>query len=95
MSTGYCYLLQSDGVFRKVGATRVKVPAYRAYLDLDEASSQAKAISMKHGSATGIDGVGVRLSEINGNKYDLQGRRLVIPAKGQLYILNGRKYIAR
>lgn len=95
LSTGYCYLLQSDGVFRKVGATRVKVPAYRAYLDLGEASSQAKAISMKHGSATGIDGVCVRSSEINGNKYDLQGRRLVIPAKGQLYILNGRKYMAR
>lgn len=95
LSTGYCYLLQSDGVFRIVGATRVKVPAYRAYLDLSRASSQAKAINMTLGNATGIGRLTNTQGKSNGAMYDLQGRKVAVPVKGQLYIKNGQKYIAQ
>ncbi|MBQ7483018.1 MAG: hypothetical protein IJT89_03100, partial [Bacteroidaceae bacterium] len=31
----------------------------------------------------------------NGVKYNLSGRRIQNPAKGEIYILNGKKYVAQ
>jgi hypothetical protein len=31
----------------------------------------------------------------NGVKYNLSGRRIQNPAKGEVYIMNGKKYVAQ
>lgn len=44
--------------------------------------------------ATGISATLMNNEEVNGEVYDLQGRRVSQPAKG-LYIVNGKKYIKK
>lgn len=95
---GSNYILQSDGVFRKVGATSVKVGTYRAYLDLSSLLNGAKSnkisINFKNSETTGIDGLKKNESRVNkGWMYNLHGQRITAPAHGQLYIKNGKKYI--
>lgn len=98
LKDGSNYILQGDGVFRKVGATSVKVGTYRAYLDLssllDGAKSNKIFINFKAGETTGIDGLTKDEGSVNnGWMYNVQGQRITAPAHGQLYIKNGKKYI--
>ena len=44
--------------------------------------------------ATGISATLMNIEEVNGEVYDLQGRRVSQPTKG-LYIVNGKKYIKK
>lgn len=44
--------------------------------------------------ATGISATQMNNEEVNGEMYDLQGRRVAQPAKG-MYIVNGKKYIKK
>ena len=44
--------------------------------------------------ATGISATQMNNEEVNGEMYDLQGRRVSQPAKG-MYIVNGKKYIKK
>lgn len=95
---GSNYILQSDGVFRKVGAKSVKVGTYRAYLDLSSLLNGVKSnkisINFKNSETTGIDGLTNDEGSVNnGWMYNLQGQRITTPAHGQLYIKNGKKYI--
>lgn len=46
------------------------------------------------GITTGIDDIDISENKA-GNMYDLQGRRISAPLKGQLYIMNGKKYIGK
>lgn len=90
------YLLQS-GVFKKWVDAGAWLNAYRAYLDLGESSNAAKMLKMKfsQGQASGIAGVSANQVKRDGKMYDLQGRVITSPARGQLYIQNGQKHIAR
>ncbi len=42
--------------------------------------------------ATGIESI---ISTVNGAIYDLQGRRIAQPVKGQMYIMGGKKFIQK
>lgn len=75
-----------------LGNQQFNVPAYRGYFETSyTAGSQAKSFNIgTNGGTTGIDGV---VAEGKGDNFvfDLNGRLLSSPAKGQLNIINGKK----
>lgn len=109
VAKGGSYILQTDGNFHPVAAdnTTLKVGAYRAYLDLSSTEfggGEAKAYSMVFvdSEATGID----RINGDGSNKgiydqadqqpkvyFDLMGRKVAAPQKGEIYIVNGKKVV--
>ena len=50
----------------------------------------AKSYAVNSGIATGITGIA---TENVARIYDMQGRRVVMPAKNGLYIVNGKKVV--
>lgn len=52
------------------------------------------AVIFDFGTATGISTV-TSVRSNDGVMYDLQGRRVVAPVNGQMYIINGKKFIAK
>ena len=65
---------------------------YKAYLHLDGAISLAMRFTDE---TTGIGQIGMETDAAKSAIYDLSGRRIAAPVKGQLYIQNGKKYIAQ
>ena len=84
----------ADGSKGKVGFSRYtgsKLAANRAYLQ----STTAQSLSLNFGGqTTGIDVIN-RTAVADAPIYDLQGRCVMQPVSGQLYIQGGRKFIAR
>ena len=73
------------------------LPANKAYLPILTANvpSDASALDIIFdGGTTGINEVRSQMSEVRGNIYDLQGRRVAQPTKG-LYIVNGKKVVIK
>ena len=97
IAPGGSYILQTDGMFHRVNDSNatLKVGAYRAYLDLSSLGSEAKAISMSFDDfeTTGIREVNTADSS-DTPIYDLTGRRIYKPQRGQIYIQNGKKRVA-
>ncbi|MDY5768394.1 MAG: hypothetical protein SPK03_08515 [Alloprevotella sp.] len=76
------------------------VPANKAVLpyaniDFTDISSneQASALSLSFDDITGISFVNA--SQSKGDIFDLQGRRVLYPVRGQVYIQNGQKFIIK
>ena len=76
------------------------VPANKAVLpyaniDLTGISSneEASALSLSFDDITGISFVNA--SQSKGDIFDLQGRRVLYPVRGQVYIQNGQKFILK
>ena len=92
---GGSYILQTDGKFHRVanGNTSLKVGAYRAYLDMSKVGSEAKTVTMSFDDeTTGITDVNAPAAEPADTPiYDLSGRRISSPQKGQVYIFKGEK----
>ena len=88
------YGLQSDNKFHIVApGTTFKVGAYKAYLKIP-GSSNVRALSIQFGGeTTGIDGITETKKEADTNLYDLTGRRVTTPQKGQIYIRSGKKVL--
>lgn len=61
----------------------------KAYLQLSN-QLQAQAVKLRFGGVTGIS---TPVSTANAPLYDLSGRRVLQPAKGGIYIQNGKKFI--
>ena len=97
IAPGGSYILQTDGMFHRVNDSNatLKVGAYRAYLDLNSLGSEAKTISMSFDDSetTGIREVNTADSS-DTPIYDLTGRRINKPQRGQIYIQNGKKRVA-
>ena len=97
IAPGGSYILQTDGMFHRVNDSNatLKVGAYRAYLDLGSLGSEAKTISMSFDDSetTGIREVNTADSS-DTPIYDLTGRRINKPQRGQIYIQNGKKRVA-
>ena len=100
IAPGGSYILQTDGMFHRVNDSNATlkvgaVGAYRAYLDLSSLGSKAKAISMSFDDSetTGIREVNTADSS-DTPIYDLTGRRINKPQRGQIYIQNGKKRVA-
>ncbi len=76
-------------------ASTTSVPAGKAYLETTSALSAARvAIVFEDEEATGIADVRDNMGDVNGNFYDLSGRKVAQPSKG-LYIVNGKKVIIK
>lgn len=74
------------------GGTQLKNGAHKAYLAVPEVEA-AKGYPFG-GDATGIEGLNVNDNDNVNEVYDLQGRRVVRPAKG-IYIVNGKKIVVK
>lgn len=92
---GGSYILQTDGMFHRVapGNTSLKVGAYRAYLNMSKVGSEAKTVTMSFDDeTTGITDVNAPAAEPADTPiYDLSGRRISSPQRGQVYIFKGKK----
>lgn len=93
--TGENYYILNNGAnglgFYKVKSTGSKVAAHRAYLDASGVSART-FISVDGDTTTGIEAIENVQDVLNGNIFDLQGRRVNVPTKG-LYIMNGKKVL--
>lgn len=89
------YILQTDGMFHRVasGNKSLKVGAYRAYLDMSKVGSEAKTVTMSFDDeTTGITDVNAPAAEPADTPiYDLSGRRISSPQRGQIFIFKGKK----
>ena len=92
---GGSYILQTDGMFHRVasGNKSLKVGAYRAYLNMNKVGSEAKTVTMSFDDeTTGITDVNATATEsADTTIYDLSGRRISSPQRGQVYIFKGKK----
>lgn len=92
---GGSYILQTDGMFHRVasGNKSLKVGAYRAYLNMNKVGSEAKTVTMSFDDeTTGITDVNAPATESADTPiYDLSGRRISSPQRGQVYIFKGKK----
>ncbi len=84
----------SGNVFKKVNAGTV--PAGKALLPADLVSSPALEFKFVFEDETsGISNLTQAFSEGEGAIYDLQGRKVAVPKKGGLYIMNGKKVVIK
>lgn len=81
----------SVGFFRSTNAT---LKANRAYLKVDNETIQSLAMNFG-GTTTGITNVVKNDVAPNAPIYDLSGRRVFTTVKGNIYLLQGRKFIAQ
>lgn len=92
---GGSYILQTDGMFHRVasGNKSLKVGAYRAYLNMSKVGSEAKTVTMSFDDeTTGITDVNAPATKsADTTIYDLSGRRISSPQRGQVYIFKGEK----
>ena len=88
------YVLFNDKFKRATSGT---IPARRAYLALGATTASTSApqyltINIVDGNSTGVNDVRSKMAEVEGDYYDLSGRKLQKkPAKSGLYIQNGKK----
>ena len=97
MNNETTYILVKDKATQKVMFGKLKsgqeVKANSAYLTINDINA-AKTVSIDFGNTTGINAIETTENNKNGEYYTLSGQRTVKPTKG-IYILNGKKYIAK
>ena len=102
---GNWYAVNTDGQFQKMG-TGVNLSPMRIWMTIDprddnpytqpsEANAKMNIMVIGDDETTGIESLTPTLSEGTGVTYDLQGQRVNSIQKGQLYIMNGKKYVAK
>ena len=86
---------EQEGVtaFYKLKADERNIKAYHAYLSLPLAAASGK-LDIDMGDLTGIEGPAM-VEGTAGRTYDLSGRLVAHPAKGGVYIQNGKKFIVK
>lgn len=91
------YILSGDetegAAFFKLSSVDRTIAANRAYLVLQD-TFNAEKMSIDFGSITGLEGVEDDVEE-DAPIYDLGGRKVAKPAKGGVYIRNGKKFIVK
>ena len=97
-------VISTDGAWKKLSSTSTLKP-FRFYLTIssregspveiaEEAMSRVRIRVMgEDDNETGIDEVKTANDELKSEIYDLSGRRMSAPAKGGVYIVNGKKVI--
>lgn len=94
--------LGKGGAANKAGfytpGVTTKIPANRAYIEMPSASETQAMLPIRFddGTLTWID-ASILTGEQTDNAaiYDLSGRRIMQPQRGQLYIRGGKKFIAQ
>lgn len=80
------------GFFRSINPT---LRANRAFVKIDNSASQSIAMNF-NGTVSSIESVNTNNTTMsNAPVYDLTGRRVMKMVKGNLYIQNGKKFIAQ
>ena len=90
--TGKTYLVGNAGWNTTFGLTLAdeNVPAVISYIGYETTNSDI----VKHAEElTGI--VNVTIDVANGDIYDLMGRKVLTPRKGNVYIQNGKKFVVK
>ena len=72
---------------------RIRI-AFRHYNSTNQSMLNLDDINVT-GTMTGIKELDNDSKELDSRMYDLQGRRILTPVKGQLYIKGGKKYVAK
>ena len=85
------YIL-SNGAFHPTSGGTIK--ANKAYLQVPTAVAANELTIDFDEETTGVAEVGSQKSDVRGEWYDLQGRKVAQPTKG-IYIMNGKKYVIR
>ena len=97
MNNNTTYILVKDKATQKVMfgqlASGQEVKANSAYLTINDINA-AKSISIDFGGTTGINTIDNATNAKDGEYYTLSGQRTMKPVKG-IYILNGKKFIAK
>ena len=89
----YCLSKGTNGVgfYKYTG----NIPAHRAYLEIYHDSNNAPGRGFYgFDETTSVADVRSKMSDVRGDYYDLQGRKVAEPTKG-LYIVNGKKVIVK
>lgn len=95
LADGSFYVLKGGKFLLVTGAADEAartVPAGKAYLLASEVT--APSLTLDFGDVTGINTLNVEHGLLNGQFFDLQGRKVAKPAKG-LYIVNGKKVVIK
>ena len=69
--------------------------AFRHFDSIDQHVIAIDNLAVTGTKTTGIEEVDAGSREADSRMYDVAGRRISNPVKGQLYIKGGKKYIAR
>ena len=97
-------VISTDGSWKKLSSSSTLKP-FRFYLTIssregspveisEEAMSSVRiSVRGEFGNATGVDEVNAENGKQKSEIYDLSGRRVNAPAKGGVYIINGKKMI--
>ena len=102
---GNWYAVNTTGQFQKMG-TGVNLQPMRIWMTIDprddnpytqptEANAKMDIMVIGDDAPTGIESLTPTLSEGKGAIYNLQGQRVTSIQSGKIYIMNGKKYIAR
>ena len=99
---GYNYVFGwtevSNPGFYLINSNSATLPAGKAYLhttsELDAPAGSRLGIIFDDGEVTSIESVSGKLSDMSGDFFDLQGRKVANPTKG-LYIVNGKKVVIK
>ena len=78
--------------FYHVNNTAFALKANRAYLSESAGGSNGYALVLDDDDVTAIASA-INGQTLNGQYYDLTGRKVVAPQKGQIYIVNGKKVL--
>ena len=73
--------------------TGTNIPGFRAYLVSATALSNGFTFSFPDDDVTAVQSVVDSQKVVNAQVYDLQGRKVANPVKGQIYIQNGKKVL--
>lgn len=91
----YSYHAMQDGQLKTVVASNT-VAALRFYMRSTQnphGVDYSKVVFVEDDETTGINSVATEAE--NGEMFNVAGQRISAPVKGQVYIMNGKKYIAK
>ena len=79
--------------FNSNGTTSITLGAHKAFLEVPGASN-SNGFTLTLDDVTGINEI-VNSKSSNSKCYDLWGRKVAAPQKGEIYIVNGKKVIMK
>lgn len=94
-SAGYVLQNKGDGPkFYKIGSTPFAIPAGKCFANPQSANAPALSFLFDDKETNGIQTATNHRSE-RSDLYDLQGKRVLSPQSGHIYIINGQKVLKR
>lgn len=95
VSAGYVLQKKDEGTkFYKIGTTPFTIPAGKCYANPKSSPAKSLGLRFDDGGTTGI--TSTTLPHVpSGDIYDLQGRKILTPQSGQIYVIGGQKFLKR